>query len=466
MQSDRDDDFWEDLLTFIEEGRVIPVIGEGAVTFGPDDALLYPWLALRLADRLKIEPAKLPPVPTVNDVVCAWLIGGGARNTVYTRLQRILRDECPPPGKALRDLAAITAFKLFLTTTFDPLLQRAVDDARFGGQALSQVCAFFPEASEKDLPARRADLTRPTIYHVLGRVSPSPEFVAWEEDVLEFICALQQHINTPVMERLARDLKEHGLLVLGLNFSDWLARFFMRIAKQSRLSESRPHIEYLAEGPAEMLSQTMVLFFGGVTRNIHVVPCQPSDFIAELARRWQEKHPASAGHGAASGAATVATTLPSPEMPPGAIFISYAREDETVVLRLKAGLEAAGCQVWYDRERLKPGGHWINGLVDEVKGRCALFLSVISRTTESTPTSYYHQERNWAQEYYGMFAQGRVMDEYYVPVVVDDSPLPAQREPRIFEAIQATRLPGGEVTDAFGQWLRHLQEKRRAALSL
>ena len=152
-------------------------------------------------------------------------------------------------------------------------------------------------------------------------------------------------------------------------------------------------------------------------------------------------------------------------MPPGAIFISYAREDEASVLRLKEGLERHGCQVWYDRERLQPGGHWHNRLADEVKGRCALFLSVISRTTEGTPTSYYHQERNWAQEYYGMFAQGRVMDEYYIPVVIDDSPLPASREPRIFETIQAACLPGGEVTAGFGEHLRRLQEKRRAVLT-
>jgi hypothetical protein len=39
------DDFWEDLLDFIEQGKVIPVIGEHAVTFSEGKEPLYPWLA-------------------------------------------------------------------------------------------------------------------------------------------------------------------------------------------------------------------------------------------------------------------------------------------------------------------------------------------------------------------------------------------------------------------------------------
>ena len=46
------DDFREDLPDFIEQGKVIPVIGEHAVTFGESNEPLYPWLARELATRL------------------------------------------------------------------------------------------------------------------------------------------------------------------------------------------------------------------------------------------------------------------------------------------------------------------------------------------------------------------------------------------------------------------------------
>ena len=103
-----DPDFWEDLLTFIEEGRVIPIIGEGVVNFAPDDRNLDDWLAKGLAERLQIPPDALPLNPTLNDVVCRHLLRGGTRNVVYTRLQRLLRDQCPEPGSALRALAKIS----------------------------------------------------------------------------------------------------------------------------------------------------------------------------------------------------------------------------------------------------------------------------------------------------------------------------------------------------------------------
>ncbi len=195
--------------------------------------------------------------------------------------------------------------------------------------------AFTPE-SPVDLPARKRDLSTPTIYHLLGRVSAAPEYVVWEEDALEFVCALHQHL--PVMERLARDLKEHGLLILGLNFSDWLVRFFLRIARQSRLSEPRTVTEYFAEGGA--LPDSMVLFFGGVVKNVHIINSNPATFAAELARRWQKMHPDTAQ-------AAMQFSMPLPaKMPHCAIFLSYSREDSRAADSLKASLESAGCVVW------------------------------------------------------------------------------------------------------------------------
>ena len=49
MIDELDDAFWNDLVTRIGWGEVIPVVGPGAVTFGLGDELLFPWLAQRLS---------------------------------------------------------------------------------------------------------------------------------------------------------------------------------------------------------------------------------------------------------------------------------------------------------------------------------------------------------------------------------------------------------------------------------
>src|SRR6266481_7447350 len=61
------DDFWEDLLDFIEQGKTHPVIGEHAVSFGEGNEPLYPWLARELANRLGgVTVAQLAATPTLN----------------------------------------------------------------------------------------------------------------------------------------------------------------------------------------------------------------------------------------------------------------------------------------------------------------------------------------------------------------------------------------------------------------
>jgi hypothetical protein len=61
-----------------------------------------------------------------------------------------------------------------------------------------------------------------------------------------------------------------------------------------------------------------------------------------------------------------------------------------------------------------------------------------------------------------MFSEG---EEFYIPVIIDDSPLASKREPRSFRHVQATRLLDGEVPEDFGRHLRALQQKRLAALA-
>jgi hypothetical protein len=127
---------------------------------------------------------------------------------------------------------------------------------------------------------------------------------------------------------------------------------------------------------------------------------------------------------------------------------------------LVCGLQGVGCTVRYDRERLLAGHQWHNSLEDEVKRRCGLFLSVISRTTEAARESYHHLERNWAASRAERMARN---EEFCVPVVIGDSPLATAREPRVFHQIQATRLPVGAITPAFADRLLGLQRKAMSA---
>ena len=151
-----DDDAWEDLLDFIEERRVVPIIGPELLQVDTDAGprLLYEWVAEKLAAKLGVDTSQLARPFTLNDVVCWFLASRGRREEAYTRLRGIFRDATFAPPPALRRLAQITDFDLFVTTTFDPLLEQAVNLERFGGAQSTEVLAYAPNRVT-DLPAEQ-----------------------------------------------------------------------------------------------------------------------------------------------------------------------------------------------------------------------------------------------------------------------------------------------------------------------
>src|SRR6516162_10747281 len=114
-----DEDTWDDLLSFIEERRVIPIVGPELlmVTTERGPRVLYEWAAERLATRLNVNTAELAKPYTLTDVVCLFLAARGRREEAYVRLRSIIKDAAFEPPSALRHLAAITDFDLFVSTT-------------------------------------------------------------------------------------------------------------------------------------------------------------------------------------------------------------------------------------------------------------------------------------------------------------------------------------------------------------
>src|ERR1700760_2532579 len=94
LVSTLDDDAWDDLLSFIEERRVIPIVGPELLLVETDRGprLLLDWVAEKLAGRLNVTLADLPQPYTLNDVVCWFLSARGRREEAYVRLRGIIKE--------------------------------------------------------------------------------------------------------------------------------------------------------------------------------------------------------------------------------------------------------------------------------------------------------------------------------------------------------------------------------------
>jgi hypothetical protein len=446
-----DEDAWEDLLSFIEERRVIPIVGPELLMVATDDRprLLYDWIAERLAARLNVDTRQLRQPYSLNDVVCLFLANRGRREEAYVRLRGVLKNVEFEPPSALRQLASITDFDLFVSTTFDPLLEMAINLERFGGAASTDVLAYAPNRVT-DLPAERDRLQRPLVYHLFGRLSASPTYVISDEDLLEFLCALQSEHLSP--ERLFYELEHNHLLVIGSNLTNWLARLFLRMAKRQRLSAPRDVGEVLADDHTPQ-DERLVAFLQQVS--VHTRIYRGAErFVAELFQRWQARRKPSAAH--APGPARFLP--PAREMPDHAVFISYAREDLAAVQRIKAGLEAGGITTWFDIDRLEGGDDYDRKIQRNI-ARCSYFIPVISANTQRRLEAYFRREWSYALDRSRNMADGAL---FILPVALDATSAADAIVPERFRTLHFTQLPDGEVTSEFTRRLAELTRARIA----
>jgi TIR domain/SIR2-like domain len=442
---------WDDLLDDMAAESVIPVFGsELSVTHSEgNDYPLYRIVAERLAQRLRLSNIPLTKARTINEVICEYLQADPSRNTtdrVYARICEVFQDLAPLPSPALKQLAEITHFKLFLTTASDTLMETAINQARFGGVKGTVSLTFRPREPD-DLTSSYEELDTPAVYHVFGRLSKVPDqFVASEEDLLEFFYKLQGAADR--LPSLFDALGENHLLFLGGVFSDWLARLFLRVAKRLRLSEKRSYD--LVAGDCFANDPNLVLFLRTFANKTRVQVCNPIEFVGELHKRWRQRY-------ADAQQQMQLPCIPPPSKIPGdAIFISYAHEDIESVRRLKAALDAAGLTVWFDKEQLMAGDDWEDQIERNLRSSI-LFLPVISQHTQKwLHDAYFRAEWNYAD---GIARRSDPSSTFIVPICVDDITSEEAAVPKTFRQKEFAYAPNGVPPESLVERLRELAQE-------
>lgn len=433
--------FWDDILEFIEERKVIPIIGAELLNV-PDGAggeiPLPRLLALKLAERLRLPEESCLGDDALHQVVCRYLERGGRREEVYPRIRNLMRELALPVPEPLRQLARIRHFNLFVSTTFDLLLEQALDEVRHAGAGKTVSLAYAPNHIQ-DVPPDTRGAAVPTVFHMLGRVSASPDFVITEEDTLEFFTSMQTESKRPNV--LFDELKSSHLLLIGNTFPDWLTRFFIRIAKSGRLSLQREELEIVADRRVQS-EPNLILFLKNFSYRTQVFQQGNAvDFVRELSTRYLARHPAGS---TAPLAASVAPPSAA-ELKPGAVFLSYASQDAPVVRLLRDALDAAGIEVWFDQRYLEGGDDFDQQIKRNIRA-CSLFIPVISAHTQARHEGYFRLEWGLAAERAKLIAD---TIPFILPIAIDPIPENEALVPERFQQVQWTRLPDGKTTPEF-----------------
>ena len=429
---------WKRLLNQIRDGYVIPVLGSELLV-DAEGVPLQRRIALALLAAHEVEPeTELPAFHELNAAV-ALLKSRTSLQDLYADIDDALCAVTAAEGAlpaAIRQLAEITDFRLFVTLTPDDLLARC----------LRRRCAVteivhspkLPSSESRDLdPDWRERPGEAQVLYLFGKSRPAPMFAIHDEDILEYAHNLMSH-GSQVPAVFLGELQERNLLLIGCDFPDWLSRFFLRVTNKSRLSEKTKR-EWLIDRPES--SGSLVAFLSSYSKDTEVLTQQaPPDFVAELHRRWL----AGQDECRREAAAPVAEVVP----PQAMFFISYSRSTDLpraeALYQTLLGLGAAEGEIWFDRKAIDPGQDFSRRILSGIGG-CRYFLPLLSDGVNGREEAFVFRE--WRQ------ANERLKDmnrEFVIPVIVD-----ADYEPERYTAapvqawsgIDFAHAPGG-VPDA------------------
>jgi len=431
----RHEELWDQLLQFVEDGLVIPVVGQEllSVEIGGQKSFLYEYLARRLAERLSIAAPEAGERAPLNHVAFTFLERGGEPERIYSELQRVMKDVGPlTPPESLRKLASIKPFSLYVSTTLDSMLAQALNGERFGGDSSTDVTVYSP-AHPDDLPEDVENADRTRVYQLLGRISAMQDYVVTEEDALEFLHNL---LFSARPKRLFNHLQKRQLLILGCSFPTWIVRFLIRASRESRLLLARGKMDLVVDsGTRQDLS--LVSFLQAYKTRTEILDSGSAiEFVDELHRRWQERvppQPAPPRDGADRPAYAKE----------GVVFISYASEDRTVAKGILEALEAAGLDAWLDQHDLRPGDDFERRIRHTIE-KCGLFLAVLSKSCLKKNRRFLQLEWNSA---IAEAEKARPSQHFIIPVVIDDVPTDHPDIPDKFRATHMATLQNGRLSD-------------------
>lgn len=432
---------WNRLLDDIEAGQVIPIVGPelAVASFGPERSSLYRHVARMLAESLdEVDESVLAQNYGIGDVSAAMVRNYGELDDVYSEIRHIMREQEWPVPESLKHLAGIRHFDTFVSMTFDSLLEEAVRDVR--GTDVESLAYSSLDQRVVDVDPRRAG--RSTVYQMFGQLSHPPDYVVTEEDQLRFTHLLHSPDRRPV--NLFDLMQSRKLLVIGCNFPNWLARFFLCCAKGDRLFyESLGSV--FADGTSRH-DENFVMFLerrkGQVYHQGDAV-----EFVSELYDRWTERFGGAELDGGVAENASISVAEPgeTQDFAGDSVFLSYASEDRSAAQTIREQLARVGVDVWFDQGALEPGDHFKDKILRSIE-QASVFLPLISQHTLTNERRFFRLEWKKAIEE----ADYRPDEPPFIqPVVIDTTDVEDGHVPAAFRTRHCVRLENGRATDAF-----------------
>lgn len=256
------------------------------------------------------------------------------------------------------------AFRIILTTTFNPLIEKAMENA-WGGPGSIDIKNFCDkekrDLSNIDKVVLQDDL-KPTIYYLFGKATNNvsdfgnPKYIVDDEDYIQII--RDWMVNPP--KNLMSYISNKRILAIGCKFENWLFRFFWRaVLETKKNSDDFKHLLAIS------------------------LTSSPSDLkLREIFKLYNLKCPEDVNeflNGLNKAIVLKQKKALIEERRKGGIFLSYCSQDFDKVLNLFYKLRDIGFNVWMDYKELSPGDEYKSNIKLAI-ANASIFVPIISRS--------------------------------------------------------------------------------------
>ena len=431
---------WNRLLSLMKAGQLIPVIGPELLSIPTESgsiALLYDIWGQKLAELKDISVEQ-----TIEESPLLYRITNTLRRDMtFSELafdihEVICKDHTPTAS--LNQLAEITDFSIYVTTTIDHLMEEALSNAR---SQKPHVIAFTGSGRKEDNDVANGFEPKPgqqsTLFHLFGKTNCTggDRFAATEDDLIEFSWSLIDNEYSPL--HLYDSFEKKTLLLLGCNFPDWLDRFFIHaLTRKHEIS-----LKYVSEKRMVGLEH----FLERKRWKNPIIYQSPVTFVAELHRRWLETQKPQPSKSVSE------INMSSKH---GSVFISYPREDTAIARDIKSQLDAAGIDSYMDESDLEPGDEFNRVIKNKIE-EASFFLALISHSLalegKDHPGRFVLREWKWAEK---ENERRHKTDNFLLPLVIDDTQPKAYYVDSPFSDMNWKEFKNGSLPEGFIAFLK------------
>jgi hypothetical protein len=417
---------WDELLDFITDRQLTPILGKEMFKFQQDD-LLIPvdeYLSKQILGTNHIsDQQELTLTQAVN-----YLVNEKKVKTmdIIRKLKLMIREinfEFP----LLTQFLNITDLNYYVNTAvYNNVLENNLSAIRKQTATSINFSINEPFSDADDLDKLKV----PFVFNVFGSLLNTVDPALSEEDMLEYTGHFKERIKNSA--NIINALKNKNLLFLGCAFPDWMVRFILRLLSNEPMHDWGSKRTIIVVNDMSDVRKKQYEFLK--TYDVVTYESNTKDFVEELTSRWKQKNPLSIKN--------------------KMIFLSYTVKDKEAVENLKKAIEGINnVTCWYDNREIVPGDDFKTEIAKNIKS-ADLFIPLISANSLLHKDGYVQLEWFTADNVNTFRKIDGNTGKYLMPVVIDDTNPYDNNVPKYFSELSIGKVPAGNPGQEFINQIR------------